>query len=66
MVSVATEETTGSTGGEEGEGSLLGRFEAETAAFGSSEGLFFEAQPLRVLAIAAGLKEHREIAKERG
>ena len=43
VASVATEEATrGLTGGREGEGSLLGGFEAEAIAFGSSDDLFFD------------------------
>ena len=51
VVCVAIDETTGSTGGEEGEDSLLCCFETEGVAFESLEGLFFEAPLSRVLPI---------------
>ena len=57
VVSVAIEETTRSAGGGKGESSLLGRFEAEVIAFGSSDGLFFEAPLPRVLTMAVGLNK---------
>ena len=65
VVSVATKETTGSARGEEGEGSLLGHFEAKVVAIGSSEGLFFEAPLLLVLTMVVGLKERNKKPKEK-
>ena len=54
VASVATEEAIGgSAGGGGGEGSLLAYFEAEVAAFGSSEDLFLVELPPRVFAIVS-------------
>ena len=55
MAGIATKEATGgSTGGREGEGSLLCHFEAEAAAFGSSEDLFFDELPPQVFTMTLG------------
>ena len=61
MASVAIEEATGdSTGGGEGERSLLCRFEVEAATFGSSEDLFVEALLPRVFTMVASLNKAKE------
>ena len=57
VVSIATEEKTGSTRGREGESSLLGCFEAKVVAIGLSEDLFFKAPPPQVLTMAVGLNK---------
>ena len=60
MAYVATKATGGSAEGGEGEWSLLCRFEAKAAAFGSSEDFFFDELPLRVFTMALGMNRTKK------
>ena len=66
VASVAIGEAMGVARGGEGDGSLLGFFKVEVAALGSSEDLFFEAPPPRVLIMAASLKLSKEKFQNKG